>query len=174
MLLQGKMYSIRVEACARWIDCHVEDLDCFTIVKLEVALWTVLDCDASYCYIITPIEPQSLQKKFVWWIIVILNGKSHKLDGISYSWLDLQQLQTELIVDLSKVSPRKSVMCKNILWFSRVIVWTRNEYDYSMKDEPWSGCIVTERVNLRVVFPLVIKMLSWCKQRYLIDIFEWR
>lgn len=58
-----EVYSIRVEAVSGRIDSHVEDLDGFTVVELEVALWAVLDRYACDRHIITSIEPQCLPQK---------------------------------------------------------------------------------------------------------------
>ncbi|KAL0906810.1 hypothetical protein M5K25_025334 [Dendrobium thyrsiflorum] len=54
-----KMNSIRVEAVARGCYRHIEDMDSFTIVKLEVTLRTVLDGYARDCYIVATVQQSS-------------------------------------------------------------------------------------------------------------------
>lgn len=51
------MNSIRVEAVSGGCDRHIEDMDSFTIVKLEVTLRTVLDGYACDGYVVTTVKP---------------------------------------------------------------------------------------------------------------------
>lgn len=55
-----EMDPVGVGAVAGGRDGHVVDQDPDTIVKFEVALGTVLNCDARDCHIETSIKPQSL------------------------------------------------------------------------------------------------------------------
>lgn len=49
--------SVGVEAVSWGRDTHIEDLDSFTVIELEVALWAVLDCYSGDRHIITSIKP---------------------------------------------------------------------------------------------------------------------
>lgn len=129
-----KMYAICVKAASWWIDCHVEDLDSFTIVKLEVALWTVLDCDASYCDIVTPIESQSLQNRIreekickvllimSWYCFIVRVAARQEILQLAWS-AAVSYWAQHLSV--------KGFTIRNIWW----ILWLLLEWDMSLKDE---------------------------------------
>lgn len=59
------MDSICIGAVPGGGNSHIGNLDAGAIVKLEVGLGTVLNCDASDCYIRTPIEPESLHMRVI-------------------------------------------------------------------------------------------------------------
>ena len=54
------MDSVCVGAVPGGRNTHVGNMDADAIIKLEVGLRTVLNCDASDSHVRTPIEPESL------------------------------------------------------------------------------------------------------------------